>query len=360
MLHAMIMAGGGGTRFWPRSRQARPKQFLSFDGDRSLLQNTFDRIEAQIPGARSWVITSAAHREQAVAQLPALPASHVVGEPMGRDTAACIGLGAALIAREDPDATIVVMPADHAIEPAQEFRRAVHAAEQIVGDFPDALVTFGIPPNSPATGYGYIHRGAPVAQRQGVSAYRVKQFREKPKASVAEEFVASGEYYWNSGIFVWKAATILKELRNNKPEIADRVATIADTWGTPAQDDVFREQYANAEKISIDFAVMEKARDVIVLQAPYQWDDVGSWLALERRNPQDADGNTIQAKHVGLQTSGCVIAAEPGHLIATIGVKDLLIIHDGNATLIADRAREGDVKEIVELLKKHPELANYL
>jgi mannose-1-phosphate guanylyltransferase len=359
MLHAMIMAGGGGTRFWPRSRSARPKQFLSFSGERTLLQGTLDRIESQVSPERCWVITSAAHRDEALQQLPDVPAEQIIGEPMGRDTAACIGLGAALIARLDPNATIIVMPADHAIEPEQEFRRAVHAAAQFADDFANALITFGIRPTSPATGYGYIQRGDFVAQRQGVNAYRVQAFREKPSQDVAEKYVASREYDWNSGIFVWKARTILDELARLKPEICAIVERISKAWDTPTRDAVFREEYAKAEKISIDFAVMEKARDVLVVEAPYQWDDVGSWLALERRNPQDAHGNTIQALHVGINTSGCVIAADPEHLIATIGVSNLLIIQDGNATLIADRRDEGIVKEIVAKLKS-PGLEKYL
>lgn len=359
MLHAMIMAGGGGTRFWPRSRARRPKQFLSFSGDRTLLQGTLDRIEAQVPLGQCWVITSAAHRDEALQQLPDVPASQVIGEPMGRDTAACIGLGSALIASRDANATIIVMPADHAIEPAQEFRRAVHAAAQLADEFPDALITFGIKPTNPATGYGYIHRGEFVAQRQGVNAFRVQAFREKPSIDVAQKYVASGEYDWNSGIFVWKATTILAELARLKPEIHAAVKRIADAWGTPNQDAVFREEYSKVEKISIDFAVMEKAKQVLVVQAPYQWDDVGSWLALERRNPQDASGNTIQALHVGINTSGCVIAADPGRVIATIGVSNLLIIQDGDATLVADRRDEGKVKEIVDRLKA-PGLEKYL
>src|SRR5205085_510872 len=180
MLHALIMAGGGGTRFWPRSRQQRPKQFLTLTGDRSLLQQAFDRIEAAVTPERTWIITSATHRSETAKQLPNLPGDRIVGEPCGRDTAACIGLGAALVARQDADATMLVMPADHVIEPEQEFRRAVHAAERLLEEYPHALITFGIPPNYPATSYGYIHRGAEVGQRQGVSAYRVQAFREKP------------------------------------------------------------------------------------------------------------------------------------------------------------------------------------
>ena len=359
MLHAMIMAGGGGTRFWPRSRAKRPKQFLTFSGDRTLLQGTLDRIEAQVPPDRTWVITSTAHRDEALQQLPDVPAAQIVGEPMGRDTAPCIGLGAALIARNDPDATMIVMPADHAIEPAQEFRRAVHAAAQLADEFPDALITFGIRPLGPATGYGYIHRGEPLAQRQGVSAFRVRAFREKPSRDVAQKYVASGEYEWNSGIFVWKARTILAELERLKPGIHAAVLRIAEAWDTPDRDAVFREQYARAEKVSIDFAVMEDASRALVVQAPYQWDDVGSWLALERRNPQDAHGNTLQARHVGQRTTGCVIVADPGMLVATIGVSNLLIIQDGDALLVADRREEAAVKEIVERLKA-PGLEKYL
>src|SRR5439155_21180305 len=179
MLHAMIMAGGGGTRFWPRSRGARPNQFLALAGERTLVQQACDRLEAPVPAAKTWVITSDAHVEETRRQLPHLPAENVVGEPCGRDTAACIGLGAALIARRDPDATMIVTPADHIIEPAAEFVRAVRAAALVVDEFPKALVTFGIVPTFPATGYGYIHRGEELERRQNVSAYKVREFREK-------------------------------------------------------------------------------------------------------------------------------------------------------------------------------------
>ena len=210
MLHAMIMAGGGGTRFWPRSRQQRPKQFLTLAGDRTLLQQALDRIEAPVPPERTWVITGAAYRDETAP--PAARRCRPTTSSASRAAATpppCIGLGAALIARDDPDAVMLVTPADHVIEPVQEFRRAVHVAEQMAEEHPDALVTFGIPPTFPSTGYGYIHRGAEVAQRQGISVYRVAGFREKPDADLAEQFVASGEYFWNSGIFVWKAATVL-------------------------------------------------------------------------------------------------------------------------------------------------------
>jgi mannose-1-phosphate guanylyltransferase len=354
MLHAMIMAGGGGTRFWPRSRDRRPKQFLSFAGDSTLLQETVDRISAQVPPERTWVLTGDAYVADTAAQLPELPPSHVVGEPARRDTAACVGLGAALIAREDPDATIIVMPADHVIEPVAEFHRAVHAAEQLANEHPTSLLTFGVPPTFPSTGYGYIEVGAPIGTRQGVQASKVAAFVEKPDEATAEGYVAGGRHLWNAGIFVWKPAAVLGELRANKPALHDTVARIAAAWGTPDFDRVFRAEYETAERVSIDFAVMQeagKAGKVLVLHAPFQWDDVGSWLALERRNPQDADRNTVQGLHTGVDTAGCVIVSDGGRLIGTLGVRDLIIIQNGDATLVAAKDREGEVKKLVDAIK---------
>jgi mannose-1-phosphate guanylyltransferase len=352
MLHALIMAGGGGTRFWPRSRQKRPKQFLTLTGDRSLLQMALDRVEAQVPAERSWVITGDNYKEEVARQLPTVSDDRIVGEPCGRDTAACIGLGAALIARQEPDATIVVMPADHVIEPVQEFRRAAHAAEQLAAEHPEALLTIGISPTYPATGYGYIQRGPEIAGRQGVAAFRVKAFREKPKHDAAEQFLASGDYFWNSGIFIWKATAILRELREQQPNLFAAVQRIAEAWPTAKRAEAFKREYEALSRISIDFAIMEHAKQVLMLQAPFRWDDVGSWLALERMHPQDADGNTVLATHCGLNSKQCIVVADEGHLIATAGVENLLIIQDGNATLIADRRDEAAVKQIVELLKK--------
>ena len=185
-----------------------------------------------------------------------------------------------------------------------------------------------------------------------MAVYRVQSFREKPSADLAERFVASGEYYWNSGIFLWKAATILQALRDRQPKLHAAVERIAAAWPTSDRADVLRKEYESLERISIDYAVMEHAKDVLVVQAPFRWDDVGSWLALERVHGRDAQGNTVLGLHVGIQTSNCVIASESGHLVATVGVKDLLIIHDGNATLVAARSEEGTVKQLVELLKK--------
>src|SRR5262245_5608077 len=267
MLHALIMAGGGGTRFWPRSRQKRPKQFLTLTGERSLLQQAFDRVEA-LSGERTWIITGEQYREETARQLPNLAPHRLVAEPVGRNTAACIGLGAALIEREDPGAVMIVMPADHVIEPAREFSRAGQVAAQIAEEFPNSLITFGINPTGPATGYGYIQRGDPVGQRQGINIYRVREFREKPSRNLAEKYVASGQYFWNSGIFVWKAATVLQALRTMRPNLFAAINRIASNWQMPSRDEVMRREYPNLEHISIDNAVMEHAQEVLVVGAP--------------------------------------------------------------------------------------------
>jgi mannose-1-phosphate guanylyltransferase len=328
-------------------------------GDRTLLQMALDRVESLADPANTWVITGAAYRDETQRQLPALPAGNIVGEPCGRDTAPCIGLGAALVARTDPAGLMIVTPADHVIEPLQEFRRAAHVAVRMAEEHPTALVTFGITPTFPSTGYGYIHRGPEVAQRQGLRVSRVSGFREKPAADLAERYVVSGEYFWNSGIFVWRAAAVLEELRKQKPKLYDAVLRIADAWSTPRRDAVLRQEYEAMERVSIDFAVMEHAAEVLVVQAPYHWDDVGSWLALERMHPQDANGNTVLAKHRGLKTKNCIIVGDPDRIVATIGVEDLLIVQDGNATLVAHRREEGTVKQLVELLKQQG-LEHYL
>ena len=247
-----------------------------------------------------------------------------------------------------------VLTADHVIEPVAEFHRAVHAAEQLATEFPDSLLTFGIPPSFPSTGYGYIEVAGGAGTRQGVQASRVAAFVEKPDEATAETYVAGGRHLWNAGIFVWKPGAVLGELRKNEPGLYDTVARIADAWGTPRFDGVFRSEYEGAKKISIDYAVMQeagKAGKVLVLHAPYQWDDVGSWLALERRNPQDAARNTVQGLHVGVETAGCVIVSDAGHLVGTLGVQDLIIIQNGDATLVATKDREGDVKKLVDAIK---------
>jgi mannose-1-phosphate guanylyltransferase len=352
MLHALIMAGGGGTRFWPRSRQRCPKQFLKLSGDRTLLQQALDRLEVVVPPERTWIITADSQRALVAEQLPQLPAERIVGEPCGRDTATCIGLGAALIQASDPEAVMVVTPADHVIAPEQEFRRAVQAAAHLAEEHPQAFLTMGIPPTYPATGYGYIRKGAALPGRMGIAVFRLDVFREKPDRATAERYLALGEYVWNSGIFLWKARTVLDALRQRHPGLHAAVVRVAEAWNRPEREQVFRREYEPLPRLSIDFAVMEGCAEGLILQAPFHWDDVGSWRAVERMYPQDEAGNTILATHCGLDTRDTLVVGEPGRLIATVGVKDLIIVQDGDATLIAHRGDEEAIKKLVAHLKQ--------
>jgi len=349
------MAGGGGTRFWPRSKANKPKQFLALTGERSLLQIAFDRIEAIARPPHRWVVTSTSMTALVHEQLPELLPDRIVSEPMGRDTAACIGVAAALITKADPDAVMVVTPADHIIEPLSLFQKVVSVAVELAIEHPDALVTFGIPPTYAATGFGYIERGDKIAGRSGIEAYSIGAFKEKPDVLTAEQYVASGNFYWNSGIFVWRAKTILAELARLHPALHGTIQHIATAWTYPELIEVFRREYEPLKRISIDYAVMEKCKQGIVLPAPFGWDDVGSWQALERHFPQDESNNTVHGvEHIKLATQKCIIMGDgtPDQVIATVGVDNLLIVREGNATLIARRDDEAGIKKLVEYLNQ--------
>lgn len=350
MLKAVIMAGGSGTRFWPMSRECLPKQFLPLFGKRTLLQQAVDRILDLVGRTNVLVMTNASHVARTREQLPEIPPENIVGEPVGRDTAACIGLAALLCQRDDPAARMVVLAADHVIEPAEGFRSAVRAADWYLDSHPQTLITFGIPPTYAATGYGYLRRAELAGEHNGVNVYRLASFHEKPDRPRAEQFLASGEFFWNSGMFVWNASTILDEIGRNIPSLLEGLHRIAAAWGTPEQQAVLADEYPRLEKKSIDFAVMEHAREVAMVETPFSWDDVGSWLALERVRERNDEGNVILGQHLGIDTHGCVIAGEGGHLIATIGVDDLIIVHTPDVTLVARRQDEQRVKELHQLL----------
>jgi mannose-1-phosphate guanylyltransferase len=351
-VHAVIMAGGGGTRFWPRSRRRRPKQFLHLTGEGSLLQQALRRIEALTSPGQTWVVTSAAQRPLVAEQLSSVPSVRIIGEPCGRDTAACIALAAALIAEVDPEGVMVATPADHVIEPEAEFRRAILGAAGLAREHPRALIALGISPTYPATGYGYIQRGRPVPGRQRLTAHRIARFKEKPDAATARAYLETGEYYWNSGIFIARVSAIRAALREQQPGLFAAAERIVAAWGTPEQDRVFQSEYEPLAKLSIDVAVMEGCRDGLVVEAPFRWDDVGSWQAVERMHPQDAEGNTVLANHAGLNTRNCLVVGDRDRLIATVGVENLIIVQDGDAILVADKRDEAAIKKLVEHLRQ--------
>ncbi len=362
MLHAVIMAGGSGTRFWPASRRRRPKQLLNLLGPRTMIQLTVSRLGELVSPERTLVVTNANLVDAISAQLPQLPEEAVVGEPCKRDTAPCIGLAALLVSRHDPDATMAVLPADHVIKDHAAFRKALTFAAGLV-ETPEGseesvgrIVTFGIRPTYPAESFGYIERGdpysAPDRVEQAPAVYQVRRFREKPDAETARQYLQSGAYYWNGGIFVWKARTILDALAEHQPEMFERLERIGAAMGSAAYQEVLEREFEAIEPISIDYAVMEHATDLLVVEAPFDWDDIGSWKALARMRGTDQHGNTVSGRTLNLKSSGCIIRGDEDHLIVTLGVEDLIIVQTHNATLVANKDDEEAVRKIVDEIER--------
>lgn len=350
MLHAVIMAGGSGTRFWPKSRRRSPKQLLRLFGDATMLQQTVARIAPLVPPERTLIITGADQAAAVREQLPDLPPENVVAEPCARDTAPCVGLAAHIIARKDPGGTMIVMPADHVIQPAETFRATVRAALAEIDADPTTFITFGVKPTHPETGYGYIERGEALPPREGIALHRVAQFREKPDRATAEQFVASGRFAWNAGIFLWRARAILDGLRTHRPELATALDRIARTLGTPAEAETLASEFPALEKVPIDKAVMEQAPNVRVLEVVYNWSDVGDWRALAPLLAHDDHGNALQGNTLTVDSRNSVVIADDGGLIACLGVEDLVIVQSGGATLVARKDQLDKLKSLVEKL----------
>ncbi len=352
MLHAVVMAGGSGTRFWPKSRRNRPKQLIDLFGEGTLLRQTVERVAPLVPPERVHIITGADQADAVRAQLPELAPKNVVAEPCPRDTAPCVGLAATIIARIDPDATMIVMPADHVIHPADAFLKTVAAAVAAIEEDPTAFVTFGVKPTRAETGYGYIERGELLGQPDGIAMHRVVQFREKPDRATAEKFVAEGRFSWNAGIFLWKARAILDAMATHKPTLAAALQRISRSLGTPEEAATIAHEFPRMERIPIDKAVMEQATNVRVLEVVYNWSDVGDWRSLAELLPADSLGNTGQGPVHAIDTKGSILIADEGKLIATLGVEDLVVIQSGGATLVAKREHLDKLKGLVEGLDK--------
>jgi mannose-1-phosphate guanylyltransferase len=349
MLYAVILAGGSGTRLWPLSRVRQPKQFLALAGERTMLQEAVERIEPLTPAERILIITNREYCELARKQVPQLPAENIIGEIMGRGTAPAIGLAAVLLARRDPDATMVVLTADHLIAQRDRFRQAIAAAAEVAGG--GRLVTLGIAASYPETGYGYIERGESLGTAGGMGVYRVARFAEKPDLATAQQFVASGRYAWNSGMFIWRVADILVEMRRLMPETVGQLEEIERAWGAPAQEETLQRVWPQIGKQTIDFGVMEKARDVAVIPADIGWSDVGSWATLLELLPADGQGNVLAGAVECVDTRRSLIYSS-GRLIAAIGLDEMIVVETDDATLICPKSRAQDVRLIVERLQK--------
>lgn len=324
-----------------------------------MIQATVDRLDGLVDKQHLLIVTNKSLVAPISKQLPEVPAESIIGEPAKRDTAPCIGLAAAWIAAQDPDATMVVMPADHVIRPDDVFQAALKQAASLVEQDPEQIVTFGIKPTYPAEAFGYIERDADPLPEVRFPTFAVKRFREKPDSDTARQFLEAGSFYWNSGIFVWKAKTILAALAEFQPEMFAHVEKIGNAVGSPKFNEVLEEEFCAIKGTSIDYAVMERYDKVRVIEAPFEWDDLGNWSAVPRLKGVDEQGNTIDAKHLGIDTSNTIVRAADGHLIVTIGVNDCIIVQTPKATLVADKNNEGAIKQIVKQLEEN-EWLDYL
>ncbi len=344
---AVIMAGGSGTRLWPLSRRSRPKQLLRIVEGRSLIYKAFERLNAAFSPKEIHVIALAEHLPAIARELPALPPENLIGEPTGRDTANAIALAAAILHEKDPETIMGVFTADHVIRPTDKFVEIVKRGFAAAQEDPSALVTFGIKPTEPHIGLGYVERG----QLQAPGVWTVNRFREKPDLETARQYVASGDYYWNSGMFVWRTDTILGQLQRHLPESHDAARRIAQAWPTEAGLTLARDLYPTLVRISIDYAIMEKAENVLVVEMDLDWLDVGNWTALPAVLGTDSSGNTQALQRaVGLSSKNNILVAEGDHLIATIGVEDLVIIHSPDATLVCHQDQVQRIKDLVAQL----------
>jgi mannose-1-phosphate guanylyltransferase len=354
----VILAGGSGTRFWPRSRRARAKQVLALDGERSMIQQTVERLKPLTTLEKTWIITNEYLAQEIADQLPGMPAAQIVQEPVARNTAPACGLAAFLIERDNPDAVLGVFPSDHVISDEPRFLKALQKgiAAAAAGE---NIVVLGIEPSRAETGYGYIETGDLTSDD---AALHVRRFIEKPNQNRADEFVAAGNYYWNSGIFLWSARTLANAVREHLPETAPLLESIAAAWGTPHFDEIFHSAYPKCENISVDYAVLEPRSakgehlsNLYCIPAEFSWNDLGSWASLyeyqlETRMRGDAEGNvTDTGGHMAIEANDNYIFS-PKKFVALVGVKNLVVVDTEDALLIAHRNHSQDVGKIVKEL----------
>jgi mannose-1-phosphate guanylyltransferase len=349
-MFAVIMAGGKGARFWPRSREKMPKHLLDIAGERTIIRETVDRIRPLIPAERILIVTGRSHAAEVIRQLPEIPQENILIEPVGRNTAPCIGLAALHILRRVPDAIMMVLPSDHRIGNEAAFRKALQVAAEAAAQG-NPLVTIGIRPTGPETGYGYIEQGDCYSTIGDEQIYRVRSIREKPPREQAEQFLMQGGFSWNSGMFAWKASTIIGAIERFLPDLHRGLLQIREALGTDRQEETVETIYTGLTAVSIDYGVMEKAGDVLIVPGTFGWSDLGSWDALWEVSEKDENGNAVRGDFIGIDAENSLIHS-PGKLVALVGVRDLLVVETNDALLICRRGSSQDVRKVVEAIEK--------
>jgi mannose-1-phosphate guanylyltransferase len=355
-MFGLIMAGGKGKRFWPKSRERHPKQLLKIFGDQTMIQSTVTRLKPAIPEGQIYVVSTETQIDMLREQLPSLPTTNFIIEPRGKNTAPCIGLAALFMERIDPKGVMAVFPADHVITNEAAFIKTLKAGAKVAAER-NSLVTLGIQPTYPATGYGYIQFKEDLGEIDGVEAHKVKTFAEKPNVATAERFLSSGDFVWNSGVFIWKIETILKTIEEFLPHLYDGLLEIRDSIGTPKEADTINRVYCQIKSISIDYGVMEHAQDVVVLKGQFGWNDLGSWDEVYKFHARDENENVLLGQHIVKEGRGNLIDA-PQKCVALIGLNNLVVVETDDAILICPRDRAQEVQEIVEIA--HRKKMNHL
>jgi mannose-1-phosphate guanylyltransferase len=346
-MKAVIMAGGKGTRFWPASRESRPKQFLQIAGSGTMLQETVSRLEPILGRDDVYVVCSERYVADVASQLEPFPEDQIIVEPLARSTAACAGLAACYLKQRFPEEMIVMLPADHVMRDVDEFHDTLRAGEELGRE--GWLVTFGIEPSHPATGYGYMLQGDLLGDFGGRPAYKVERFTEKPDRSTAEQFLKEGTYQWNSGMFLFSIERILSEIDLRMPLLGQALSEIEQNWGDP---DRMKEIFSSLESVSIDFGIMEKSERIALLPSNPGWSDVGSWKALEEVLDADVQGVTSNTPHVNIDSRDCVLYTAGGKLVALVGVGELVVVDTEDALLVCARDRTEEVRKVIESLKE--------
>jgi mannose-1-phosphate guanylyltransferase len=345
-IYAVIMAGGVGSRFWPRSKEKKPKQLIRMFGENTMIQDTVNRLNGLIKPENTYVITNKIQKSRVLEQLPQLPAENIVDEPFGKNTAACIGLASVLIKAKNKEAVVVTLPSDHLIKDEEEFKNCLKNAAEYANNS-KGLVTIGIIPTRPETGYGYIQFDD---KEISGNIFKVLTFAEKPNLSTAKQFIESGDFLWNAGIFIWRADVILDEISQHLPDLFEGLLEIEKAIGTSEYEKELVRVYGQLKSISIDYGVMEKAKNVFLTKADFYWNDVGSWEAVYEVTEKDQDGNALVGDVYTEDTFNSYVFA-PKKFVATIGVEDLIIIETKEALLVCNRKNTQDVRRVVEYLK---------
>ena len=351
-MYAVMMAGGMGTRFWPVSRKARPKQLLSFAGNKTMIQQTYERIKPLTPAEKILVITNKDLKKEIERQLPEIPPDNIIGEPEGKNTAPCIGLAATIIEQKSSENEImVILPADHLVTHLSDFQHTLKAGIAYARKH-DVLLTLGIQPGYPETGYGYIRFAEKLDSVKGKDIYQVKTFAEKPNTETAERFIKSGDFLWNSGMFIWSVRTLLKEIEDHLPDLYDDLMLIRNKVGKSGFKKLVTEVYKRTKSISIDYGIMESAHNVCVIKSNFGWNDLGSWEAVYNISKKDSQANAVHAKKSILIDAKNNYFYTSKKLIAAVDVEDLVVVEIDDAILICKKDRSQNVKEIVDYLKR--------